>query len=445
MFYRLLIIIGLILGAGTSRATTDVPPNYVINLITADITNGQIEIEFGVTNIGGASNISTQAELVAFDDNGNARVIARETLRPLNGNTDRETLILRADAVQFPANSQQIFRIQIASLPGQPAITSDTESISLTMTTSSAPNPSPTNAPEFQFPDLRLQLNFNAQERVLLSMGIIAATMLLLLLLRLLWRLLFSQPVDFTTPWQPPYATMPQLDPYSVGGVRQAWQPYAQNNTLTATAIPNAYHVTKHLIGTDGVYLSGWQIMAMRLVQYDQFGRVSRSQTLARPWMLKRLNRLMQKNRGLNSKQLERHLQPIAKRLIRQFYKKITRRSAMLPIALDVRLKGTHGEVNIFFELYQFQPNGWLPLDRWQPEMIVTGKTLHESYTFTLYGQTGNETLRQFRQRLPHDLTRVLSEFIGAKSTQVRSKPTSGPIAPDTPTTATTPSVPIKE
>lgn len=445
MIYRMLVIMGLILGMGISVVATDTPPNYVINLITARINNGQIEVEFGVTNIGSASNISTQAELVAFDDNGNPRVIAQETLRPLNGNTDRETLILRADPAQFPLNSQQVFRIQIASLPGQATITSDTESISLTITASTAPSPTPAPTAGFRLPEL--QLNFNPQDRLLLIAGILATISLLLLLLRILWRLLFTQPVDFTTPWQPPYATMPSLDPYSVSGVRQAWQPYAQNNALTATSIPNAYHVAKHLIGTDGIYLSGWRIMAVRLIQYDQFGRVSRSQTVAHPWMLTRLNRLAQKNRTLNSKQLERRLRPIGKRLLRQFHKKITRRSAMLPIALDIRLKGTHGEVNIFFELYQFQPNGWQLLDRWQPEMIVTGKTLHESYTFTLYGQTGNETLRQFRRRLPDDLTRVLTEFIGAKPTQPKPVPAPipAPLAPDTPTTATTPSVPVKE
>ncbi|HEX2619010.1 MAG TPA: hypothetical protein VHL11_02655, partial [Phototrophicaceae bacterium] len=389
----------------------------------------QIEIQFGVTNIGGPSTIATQAELIAFDGGTEPRVVAITSLRPLAGNNDREILTLTAAASQFPPGSQQVFRIQIASLPGQPAITSDTLNISIEipLTAGAATSipvivqPGVGQLPLVVIPGLGITIDLNNREQLLEVAGIVAAGLLILILFSLLLRLIFRRTPDFKSVWQPPYATVPPLDPYSTAGIRQSWQPLAQNNLITSPSTPGIHQAVKLLLGTNGHYLSGWTIVAIRLIQYDQFGRVSRTETLATSRMIRQINRLADKSGRFPYDRLVRMVKPTARKLAKLFGKKVTARSAMLPIALDIRFRGIHGEVNIVFELHRFETGYWQPVDRWQPEMMIAGKTLLESYTYSLFGQSGGETLRQFRRRLPDDLARILADMIGARPPEVPS------------------------
>jgi len=184
----------------------------------------------------------------------------------------------------------------------------------------------------------------------------------------------------------------------------------------------------------DGSYLSGWEVKALRLTQYDLYGRVSRSQVLASRRMINKLDRLSRRADRLNNKQIARQVRPIAKRLAKQFKKNITKRSAMLAIALDLRLEGSHGEVRIMFELYDC-PNGRMNrLDYWEPEMTVLGKTIHESYTYTIFGQYGGETYRQFRKRLPKDVEQMLAEFLQLMTPQQAQPPQPMPTPSTQPT-----------
>ncbi|NOG51675.1 MAG: hypothetical protein HND48_21285 [Chloroflexi bacterium] len=90
--------------------------------------------------------------------------------------------------------------------------------------------------------------------------------------------------------------------------------------------------------------------------------------------------------------------------------------------------------------------------------MAVTGKTIWETYTYTVHGQSGGETFRDFRQRLPLDLTRLLSELLMPRmqqtaqrhsaqpSPQIPTQPVEpdddGPVSPETPGTPFRPASP---
>jgi hypothetical protein len=174
----------------------------------------------------------------------------------------------------------------------------------------------------------------------------------------------------------------------------------------------------------DGMNLSGWRIIAMRMSQYDMYGRVARSQILASQGVVKRLDRIARKSPYTEAERIRKQVRPLARALARQFKKKINQRNAMLPIALDIRMQGTHGEVRIVFELCQCQKTQWQVLDQWEPEMTVLSKAIHDSYTYTIFGQTAGETLREFRQRIDLDIARVLVELVTARPTGFRTPDT---------------------
>jgi len=77
-------------------------------------------------------------------------------------------------------------------------------------------------------------------------------------------RLLLRRPPTFGN-WQPPYATMPPLDPNSTYGRRQMWQQHAANNIVPSPCAMGSIHARKLLLGMDAEYLSGWKVIALRL------------------------------------------------------------------------------------------------------------------------------------------------------------------------------------
>jgi len=256
-------------------------------------------------------------------------------------------------------------------------------------------------------PPFDFGLNLNDPLTAILY-GVFAILLALLLyLLYRVYRVLFVRPPEFGS-WQPPYSLMPHIDPYSTAGMRQGWQMHAQNNIITAPPVQNNAHVIKRLMGADGVYLNGWHVKALRLSQYDQYGRVARSQTLADARSVKRLERLIRQRAKLTPAKAQARVKPIARRFARAFTRRISKRGAMLPIALDIRLSARHGEVSIVFELFTARDGVWSLVDRWQPDMMVLGRNIHEAYTYSVFGQTGGESWREFRARLNDDITRWL-------------------------------------
>ena len=217
-------------------------------------------------------------------------------------------------------------------------------------------------------------------------MGIIVVVVVLLWVLTVIVRLLFSRPPTLPA-WQPPYVITPLIDPNSTNGRRQLWQQHAQSDILPAPCAPGEYMVRKLLIGSNGVKLSGWRVTGMRISQYDRYGRVARSQTILPKGTVKALDRAVRKSASLAWEKAERAVRPLRKTLTKSLLKKSTKQNAILPVALDIRLVGMHGEVGILFELYGCVGGDWHEIDHWEPEMRVVNGSIHENFTYTLLGQ----------------------------------------------------------
>jgi hypothetical protein len=443
--------------------TTDAP-RYFLTIVTRGVdASNRLNLEVAVSNVGGATPDNAVLELLVLE-NGAARPLASATIGALPF-AGQARVSMSAPLDSFPGGSRQVFDFRVLQADGQTpadfaapaqfAVTipdangaGQTGSPTLPAATLALP-PAPGSAPaadavapveatapavglddplviRIPLPGDDLLLDLGTRREAALTTVLVGGGALLLWLFTLLLRALFRRPPQFGTQ-QAPYASMPPFHPQSQSGIRQAWQAAAQNNAITMPPTPGAATAVKRLVGADGAYLSGWRITALRLSQYDQYGRIARSQLLPSRRWVRRLDRLARRAGQLDARRLERRAAPIGRALARAFLKKVSRRSAMLPIALDVRLVGTHGEVNIVFEVYGAVAGGaglgWGLLDQWLPEMTVTAKTIYESYTYTLYGQTGGETWRAFRRRLPGDLTRALALLIEARPPEVASTP----------------------
>lgn len=243
--------------------------------------------------------------------------------------------------------------------------------------------------------------------------GIVAAAgivLIVLWLLSLIYRLLFRRPAQFP-PWQPAYVLNPHIHPDSTAGRRHLWQQAALSDALPAAAEPGAAAARKLLTGMEGRPLRGWEIIGLRLCQYDMYGRVARTQVIAPRRLLRPLNNAIAHNDRWPAAKIaqgcRRAARPLAKMLAGR-----ARRTAALPVAVDVRFRGMRGEVRLFFELYQAGPAGWLRLDSWEPEVLASGERLLENYSYALLGQQPGETRGAFRTRLAGELERVLAAMI---------------------------------
>lgn len=445
-------------------------PRYLVNILsrTIDAATNRLNVEVSVSNVGNATPDNALVELLVIDSGG-ARPVASATVGAL-AFAAQARLTVSASLAEFPAQSRQVFDFRVLKSDGRtPAdfATSGQFSETIPGGTGGAGNnqlvpvPTPITSPEtateqigvggaggggenvpasaelwlnepiiirIPLPGDDLLLDLGKRQDVALFVGIGGALIVMLWLVSVLLRLLFRRPPSFGLQ-QPPYASMPPLHPQSISGIRQAWQQVAQNNAITVAPTQGAATAVKRLIGSDGQYLSGWRITALRLSQYDQYGRIGRSQLIPSRKIVRQIDRMTRKSQQLDPKRLARRTRPIGRKLARQFVKRVTKRSAMLPIALDVRLIGTHGEVNIVFEVYGCQNRAWSLLDQWLPEMTVTTKTIYESYTYTLYGQSGSESFRDFKRRLPDDLARALALLIEARPLEVPApQPAASPI-----------------
>lgn len=408
-------------------------PDYRVNIFNYEYAeaDGEIIINYGVYNKGGPALEPSIVEIFELDDPNTP--IQVDELPPLRASGDSiDNARLRLPVARFEPGSQQVLRI-LVTVPGEDPLTMLDNELTISIT---IPDYDPATLPQQTAPDsdtggfeipllgiVRLP-NFDFSDDQAVTIGVVSIVVLSLLITILLLRILLRRPPAFGN-WQPPYATMPPLDPHSTYGIRQAWQPHAQNNVVPTPCYTGTVHARKVLLGMDGDYLSGWRVGAVRMTQYDMYGRVARSQVLAPAGKVRRLARLARKAHKMDADKLARSVRPVARNLARQFRKKLNPRNAMLPIALDVRLLGTHGEVRIVFELHECRSGQPVKLDSWEPEMTVLGKTIYESYTFTIFGQAGGEGLKDFRKRLPDDIERVLVDMLrtGTATTERRSPP----------------------
>jgi hypothetical protein len=247
--------------------------------------------------------------------------------------------------------------------------------------------------------------------------GLIAVGGILLVLLwvvTVILRLLFSKEPTLGV-WQPPYANMPLSDPNTVAGRRQLWQQHARADALPDACTEGHYQIRKRLLGMGpqgDVPLSGWRVSAIGISQYDMYGRVARSQTLAPNGTVRTLDRLARRAHRLDPTKIARNARPVANVLVSQFGKKLTQRNAMLPVAVDLRFRGVHGEVRIVFELFQCSGGSWQKIDEWEPEMTVRSGSIHENYTYTFFGQRPGEKTREYRLRLREELVRNLVDML---------------------------------
>lgn len=431
-------------------------PNYRVDVLgyTVSADNTEVIVNYSLYNSGGNATEEASVRLVRLN---NGEEIATASVDPIPGNGgNRDDLSLRFPVTLFEPGENLFLSVIVEIDEEDPLDTSNnsaTETITIPdydpaaveaaqQTTEDEPTTQPATSEDESgvLDDLPVEVDLwwldlpvetNNPRHIALIAGFITVLMLVALIIKIILRL-FRRSPSFGN-WQPPYATMPPLDPNSTLGRRQSWQQHAQNNIVPVPCQRGVIHPRKALYGMDGDYLSGWRIIAVRMTQYDMYGRVSRSQVLASGGMVKRLTGTAQRNHKLNADKIARRVRPVAKKLARQFKKKITKRSAMLPIALDVRLRGRHGEVRIIFELYDCDNGVPRRIDYWEPEMTVVGKTIYESFTYTIYGQSGNESYNEFRKRLPQDIERVLTEMLRAPvSADAQQEPSYQGPSPDT-------------
>jgi hypothetical protein len=398
-------------------------PDYVIeNLRSAFSEEGtQIVVEFEVHNVGDEADDTAIVSLIVVES---GQLINSFSLRPLRAD-EFVTLRFTFDANAFSSGSSQTLQASVElSQESADARANNTALICVTFTAgTTGVTGRCVSISEDPIGAVLRQLNIdpNNQEQVLRLVGVGAAVLLLLMIVWITVRAAAQKTPSFGT-GRPPYATMGAADVNTVWGRRQLWQQHAQNDGMPSGCAEGSVHARKLLLGVDNLYLAGWRITALRVSQYDAYGRVAHSTVLASDSMVKRLNRAarasasLAKNAKLRNEQkkqrLSNQVRPIARGLAGKLQRKLNSRSAMLPIALDLRFEGTHGEVRIVFELFQCQYGVWKQIDGWEPEMMVTGKTIYETYTFTIFGQLTSESFQDFKRRLPDDVTRFLVDAV---------------------------------
>jgi hypothetical protein len=415
-------------------------PDYSIRNIRSRFSDDkqQTIIEFEVINIGDAA--ATASANVTLNVIATGQQVAVQTVKPLQPEQQATVTLTFATSQFASASAENVERFRVAvgvgeiEAQGSANLQDNFAQISITFpagivqATLSVPAATPETAPETIAPAasdpisrILAKLGIKSEDSTQVLPLLILVVFVALILLLLLWiilRLIFRRAPD-TGNWQSPYVMLP-LDPNSPAGRRQQWQQHAQNASLPPSPAEGNVMARKLLAGSDSRYLSGWRAIGIRISQYDMYGRVNRSQTLARTGVVRRLDGTARKRDKLTREQIIKRLRPAARSLIGQFQRKISERTAMLPVVMDVRWQGKAGEVRILFELYQAHYGEWQQVDQWEPDMRGAGKRIGETYTFTAYGQRPGETMRAFRQRLGDDVAILLADML-------KPEPNTGP------------------
>lgn len=403
------------------------PRDYAVSdpTVTFSEDNTTFTVEFTVTNNGGDAVEPAQINITQ----GNGRIEETDILEPLTAD-EVVQIAFPFDTSAYEVGVQAFFvevGIDQFELAGSPIARDNRKSFSVTIpdsATAQTPDITITAEPAFDFVipilnigikrlDDGLQVNqdFYSTRDLLIGAGVIAMGLVLLWFMSLILRLLFSRKPVFGT-WTPPYAQQPYYDPNSTMGRRNSWQTHAQNGTIFETCSQNNVVALKRLLDMEGDILGEWTIKAIRTVQYDMYGRISRTEVIMPSKVVKKLNKVAQRSQNYDNPKLKKAVQPIAKDIAKHASKPINKKSAILPIALDFRFEGKHGEVRIVFELYQCRNHGWHLIDQWEPEMAIVGHKITESYTYTLNGQLGGETYKQYKKRLVDDVAWLLGGML---------------------------------
>lgn len=430
----LFVIVALL--AGTVLAQESAPDYSIRNIRSRFLESGQItQIQFEVWNIGGAAAAATTAELRLADTE---EVLAEQAVAALQSQ-EIITVSLDVPSGRFEPNTSVTFQVNLGLGDVEPPNTENAQdNVARITVTILAPSEAtePGNAPTPAVPSLEetiravlaplnIEVDLSDPTQLVVLVGVCAGGLVLAFLLVVIVRLLFRrQPA--ATVWQPPYASPVLADPNTLAGRRQQWQFHAQNSQAPVlAAAEETLQIRKLLSGVDGTNLAGWRVTGLCLVQYDMYGRIHRSQIQAGRSAVKRLNGVIRQRAQLSPEQTRKRLRPVAADLVKRIGKKWTDRAAMLPLALDIRWQGTVGEAQIWFELMRCQRGLWHILDRWLPEMAVSGKTLDENFTYTLAGLRGGETRKRPPSRLEDDLILVFLDVLNPQTVQAAPPPRS--------------------
>ena len=407
-----LVLISL-LAVSIPKVSAQTPSNYLIRSIRYTLTDDQVVVDFTVEPSGGAT---PQTTVYLFDKTG--RNLAQQTVKALAVGEKIATTLSVPRSQFAPGSSQTLYVV-----PGLSQFPSDVGEIAqFSQVTVPIPEivvsaPVATEEASSPIPGLGISLpaniNLSDPANLALVLGIVVVVVVLLWVFSVIGRMLFSRPPSLPT-WQPPYVITPLIDPNSTNGRRQLWQQHAESDVLPVPCVPGDYKVRKLLLGSSGAKLGGWRVNGMRISQYDRYGRVARSQVVLPKKTVKALDKAVRKSASLDAAKAQRSVRPVAKTLTSAILKKTNKQSATLPVALDIRFVGMHGEVRILFELYGCDGGRWQEIDHWEPEMRVVNGSIHENFTYTLLGQYPAETRKQYQQRLSGDLTSLLALMVQA-------------------------------
>lgn len=363
-----------------------------------------------IENIGGdATNESTA--VIYHVVGSNRENLAETIIDPLDAG-EGTVLQIPINVRRFPPSTQQTFEVVVAvdNFERENSIIAQNNVDTIVIDIPARVSTSFTYFERTSDGIILLGQAYSLTEVALAALGAVGILMLFWLF-TVIVRIIFVQPPRFGQ-WQPPYGLMPMYDQNSIEGRRWAWQQHAQNGLLLAPPTDGNIHPIKLLTDASGQNLTNWKVTAMRLSQYDTYGRIARTQALASTKIIRKLNNMLKKRSSMTEEKIQKVLRPIAWGLVKQFNKNLSKKNAFLPIALDMRLEGNHGEVRIFFELYQFQQQAWYRIDQWEPMMQIVSRTLQENYTFTIHGKEQQENMRSFRERLRDDIIWLFLESI---------------------------------
>lgn len=414
--------------------TAQAPDYQIFVLEQPSLVGSNFTVQFGIYNIGGASDTEATVILTVATT---GRQLGIHTVPPIPAQ-GTETVDFEFPAAGFDPGSVQSLQASVGidevELRGSSTIGNNSVRVGFTVpqnVPTSEPDGDAASAPagglRFTIPGLNIPVDLNNPTHLLIAIAIVVIVLVLSWVAVTILRLIFQKPPTIGQ-WQPPYASLTMVDPDSAAGRRQLWQPHAQNDALILPCSEGTYHIRKLLMGADGAMLSGWRLTSLRLSQYDMYGRVARTHTLASNGLVKRLDKAAHR-REMDMERAQKAVRPVARSLVAQFDKRLSKKNAGLPVALDLRLRGTHGEARILFELFGCRQGEWQLIDSWEPEMIVVQGAINENFTYTMFGQYQSEQYKDYRHRLEDELTRTLAEMIMRQRASVPAVPVS-PSAP---------------
>ena len=426
---RINLLIFILLSAFAAAAQAQ-PRDYAITVDGVSYTADAALISFTVSNQGGDA---LEPSEIVISEYQTGRVVTSEALPALPADESR-SFALPLPLADLPADNVSI-QIQAGidefELEGSPIARNNTQLFLINRAGAGLPSGDSTGPPDSTsaaqqydlfIPLLNLGLDFQpdgievngrsySRTDLLVFAGMTLAALFCLWLLSLILRLVFRRPPKFDT-WQPPYTVNNWHDPNSTLGRRQGWQFHAQSSAITAASAPDQVTVVKRLLSQEGDILGGWTIKAVRTVQYDIYGRISRTEVVMSRKINKQLNRILRRAPGLDSVELRKALAPVSKRLCKAALAAIEKQNRALPLAMDMRLDGLQGDVRIVFELYQYRNDAWHLIDHWQPELGQIGARIPEHFTFTLNGQLPGENYKEYKTRLRDDMTQLLAGML---------------------------------